>query len=66
MCKENEGDVMMLPEEVLEATPGPFESEMLVPRNGIVKLQQHRPKGHGPNKLFHGTWPKQIVPLDNL
>ena len=55
LCKEDKGDVMMLPEEVLEAAPGPFESEMLVPPNGIVKLRQHIPSRHVPNKFFRRT-----------
>ena len=39
----------------MEAAPGPFESETLVPPNGIVKLRQYIPSQNVPNKLFRRT-----------
>jgi hypothetical protein len=46
---------MTLPQEVLEAGPVPFESETIVPPNGIVKLRRDTPSRHAPNKLFRRT-----------
>ena len=39
----------------MEAARGPFESETLVPPNGIVKLRRHIPSLHVPIKLFRRT-----------
>ena len=55
LCKEEKGDVTTLPREVLDAGPDPFESGALVPPNGIVKLRQHIPRQHVPNKMFRRT-----------